>query len=296
MGKNGTPATIQTMTTKTAEPTEPIELTAFDLLIMKTDVDAIMHERIRDQIQMLRPNKSDIIVIVLETPGGIPMYAYRTMRLLGSMYKKVYSIIPDMSMSAGTLMALGADSIGMLADSCLGPLDLQIEHPDDDKMISTLDVRDTASSTSLEASAVARKIFLDNRNSGMPKRMSERLAVNIATAMYGPIMDKIDPYRMHESVRNAEVGEKYAVRLLSSRMMVNQRHQACRISNILANSYSYHGYAITPDEAVELGLSIFACEKMKAWSVIYEFYQSAEEGDIISKSILNNGTKENKDA
>ena len=231
----------------------------FDLIIMKSGVDGVMHSKLRDFVR--QSNSNDTLFIVLDTSGGIPIYAYRAMKLLGAKYKNIYSVIPDASMSAGTLMALGTDAIGMFPDSCLGPLDLQITHPDiDDEVISALDIRDTASDTTSEAAAIARKIFADNLGSGIRRNVAERMAVELATSMYCPIMEKIDPYRMHESIRSASVGSIYGARLLASRMMKNKKQKAVSVSVKLANGYNYHGYAITKDEAIELGLEVFDIE------------------------------------
>lgn len=140
----------------------PDKIDTYDIVIMHAAVDREMHEQIRNQVEQLKQSYNNkTLFLVLHTGGGDPMYAYRTMKLLDARYDNVYCLVPDMAMSAGTLMALGTTSIGMLADACLGPLDLQISHPDpnDDSTISTLDVRDTASSTSFEASKVAIDIF-----------------------------------------------------------------------------------------------------------------------------------------
>lgn len=269
----------------------------FDLIVMKSIVDEDMHGKMRNCVSQLKEAspKNDTLFIVLDTPGGVPMYAYRTMKLVAIEYKKVYSIIPDMSMSAGTLMALGTDAIGMLSDSCLGPLDLQIAHPDvDDITISTLDIHDTASATTLEASAVARQVLLNNLRCGVRRRTAERVATDIVSSLYKPIMDKIDPYRMHESVRNAEVGSVYGARLLASKMMKKEKYKAIKVSDKLANGYNYHGYAITRDEAEELGLSIFDAARLKAWQKILDFYEETLNNDIIGTNISCNEKEDSK--
>lgn len=223
-----------------------------DLLIVKADVDPKMLKEIRKQTET---HSSDVLAMVVETPGGSPMHAYRAMIFLRSIYNKIYFIVFDEAMSAGTLMALGSDAIYLEDGACLGPLDLQIPHPTDDSVISTLDVRDTALSTVSEASVVMLKICNKNLEAGLPKTIAIDAAIKMATNLYKPIMDKIDPFHLHESYRNAELSTNYGANLLL-KGMINDQHEATKISAHLANNYSYHGYAIIKQEAKNLGLKI----------------------------------------
>ena len=223
-----------------------------DLLIVKSGVDSKMFSEIRKQTAA---HSSETLIMVVGTPGGSPMHAYRTMIFLRSIYKKIFFIVFDEAMSAGTLMALGSDSIYLEDGACLGPLDLQISHPTDDSTISTLDVRDTALSTVSEASVVMLKLCNKNLETGLPKSIAIDAAIRMATDLYKPIMDKIDPFHLHESYRNAELSTSYGTNLLLKGMVKNQL-EAAKISTHLANNYSYHGYAIIKEEAKNLGLKI----------------------------------------
>ena len=223
-----------------------------DLLIVKADVDPKMLKEIRKQTET---HSSDVLVMAVETPGGSPMHAYRAMIFLRSIYNKIFFIVFDEAMSAGTLIALGSDAIYLEDGACLGPLDLQIPHPTDDSVISTLDVRDTALSTVSEASVVMLKICNKNLEAGLPKTIAIDAAIKMATNLYKPIMDKIDPFHLHESYRNAELSTSYGANLLL-KGMIDDQHEATKISAHLANNYSYHGYAIIKQEAKNLGLKI----------------------------------------
>lgn len=223
-----------------------------DLLIVKAGVDSQMFNLIRAQAAA---RSSKTLLMAVGTPGGDPMYAYRTMVFLRSIYKKIVFIVFDEAMSAGTLMALGANCIYLEEGACLGPLDLQIPHPRDDSRISTLDVRDTATSTVFEASNVMLKLCEKNLKAGLPMTIAMDASVKMATDLYKPIMDKIDPFHLHESYRNAELSTSYGTDLLLNGMIKDQR-KAAKISTHLANNYSYHGYAIMEEEARGLGLTI----------------------------------------
>lgn len=126
--------------------------------------------------------------------------------------------------------------------------------------------------------------------------MAERMATDIASTLYSPIMQKIDPYHMHESIRNAELSTKYGTRLLQMKMMGDKK-KAFIISNTLANNYSYHGYAITSDEAREIGLNVFDLSRLAEWEEIQKVYNTTGNNVIISISseeIKNNQNEEHK--
>lgn len=223
-----------------------------DLLIVKSGVNPKMFNTIRKQTAS---RSSEALIMAVGTPGGSPMHAYRTMIFLRSIYEKIIFVVFDEAMSAGTLMALGSDSIYLEDGACLGPLDLQISHPTDDSIISTLDVRDTASSTVFEASVVMLQLYNKNRENGLSKSVAIDAAIRMASDLYKPIMDKIDPFHLHENYRNAELSTSYGTKLLLKGMIKNH-FEAAQISTHLANKYFDHGYAIIKEEAKGIGLKI----------------------------------------
>ena len=231
-----------------------------DLLIVKAGVSPEMFNEIRRQTVS---HLSETLVMVVGTLGGSPMHAYRTMIFLRSIYKKIVFVVFDEAMSAGTLMALGSDSIYLEDGACLGPLDLQISHPTDDSIISTLDVRDTASATVQQASVVMLQLYNKNREDGLQKSIAIDAAIRMASDLYRPIMDKIDPFHLHESYRNAELSASYGANLLLKGMIKN-RFEAVQISTHLANNYFDHGYAIIKEEAKNLGLKIMESSELSS--------------------------------
>ena len=194
-----------------------------------------------------------------------------------------------MAMSAGTLMALGSDEIILANGACLGPLDLQIPHPNDESRISTLDIRDTAKNTVIEASMVMYEVFIKGLRIGISKKLAIDAAVNTTTELYKPILDKIDPFHLHESYRNAELSAEYGARLLLSGM-IEEKTKALSISTHLANDYSYHGYAIMETEAKEIGLKIGDITKMDNARNIEAIYEKLETPNIVLINKLNGGS------
>lgn len=257
----------------------------FEVLIVKSRVNEDMYCTIRSSLN--KSPVSDGIFLVLDTPGGDQMYAYRTMKYLDNLYKDklVYVVIPDMAMSAGTLMALGADKIFMFPDSCMGPLDPQKPHPEDDTMISTLDIRDAISTIAAQTAAATRIILQDNLEVGMPKTLAIKLATDSAVKLFQPITGKIDPYHLNESVRVSELNSMYGARLLMMRMTKGNPSKAISISSDLTNNYMFHGYAITLDEALSKGLEVEDLSCLPGWTQIERIYRKTQKPGIAVDNI-----------
>jgi ClpP class serine protease len=70
------------------------------------------------------------LVMILQTPGGYIETAERIANTLRRHYSWVAFMIPDMAMSAGTVLVMSGDEIWMTYFSILGPIDPQIERHD----------------------------------------------------------------------------------------------------------------------------------------------------------------------
>jgi hypothetical protein len=86
-------------------------------------------DRIRDGIEAIR-QKSNKLVVILETPGGFAEVARRISDTFRQHYQVVDFCIPSHAMSAGTILAMSGDAIHMDYYSVLGPIDPQVENQD----------------------------------------------------------------------------------------------------------------------------------------------------------------------
>jgi hypothetical protein len=73
------------------------------------------------------PAHTDKLAVILHTGGGIVEIAERMVGVMRNFYKEVVFIIPNVAMSAGTVLAMSGDAIMMDYYSCLGPIDPQVE-------------------------------------------------------------------------------------------------------------------------------------------------------------------------
>lgn len=250
---------------------------AYDILVIN---EGIFPGTLSKVHWALKGQRSEVLYVVLETSGGLPEVGYRIMKLLNANFKTIHIVVPNRAMSTGTLMAFGGDRIHMFYSSSLGPLDLQIEHPSDGSRISTLDVRDTMN-TILSHTIISTQKFYQQAYTefDLGKAAAAKIATDAATKLVQPIVDKIDPYHLHRSFRNSEVGATYATDLLSTRMMKGLDRLAEVIGSHLGNNYSTHNYAITLDEARDkLQLTADDLSQLKQWPEIETHFNSENSG------------------
>lgn len=82
--------------------------------------------KVRDAIESLDVHRNKLAVI-LHTAGGVVEVAERMVTVIRHHYAEVVFIVPDIAMSAGTVLAMSGDAIMMDYASCLGPIDPQVE-------------------------------------------------------------------------------------------------------------------------------------------------------------------------
>lgn len=73
-----------------------------------------------------REGKSDNLVFFIHTPGGVAEVVEKMVDIIRHHYKEVWFVVPDMAMSAGTILCMSGDKIYMDYSSALGPIDPQI--------------------------------------------------------------------------------------------------------------------------------------------------------------------------
>lgn len=86
----------------------------------------------RDYIESVRaqsPRDGNAIAVVLRTAGGSAETAERMVSVLRKHYTEVYFVVPEIAMSAGTILCMAGDKIFMDYASSLGPIDPQVPDP-----------------------------------------------------------------------------------------------------------------------------------------------------------------------
>jgi ClpP class serine protease len=88
-----------------------------------------------DQIDAI-PNSEESVDVLIHSPGGDGLTAWKLMSLLRERFKSIGVLVPFEAFSAATIFALGADEIVMHPHASLGPIDPQIttKSPDGKQM------------------------------------------------------------------------------------------------------------------------------------------------------------------
>lgn len=190
-------------------------------------------------------------LLFLETYGGDPDAAYRITRYIKARHSggKILLVVDRVCKSAGTLVALGADILIMSDRAELGPLDTQVEKPDEvGGHQSGLVVVQTLRTLEEESFQLFENCFLKLRTrSGLriTTRTAAELACAMTTGLFGPTYSQIDPLRLGENYRALQVALMYGDRLSTDNV------KAATI-NQLISSFPSHGFVIDRAEASTL--------------------------------------------
>ena len=204
------------------------------------------------------PGKTQTTVdLWLNSPGGSARSAYKIALLLRSIACRVRVVIPDYAKSAATLLSLVADEIYMGPAAELGPLDVQLDYEKSPGMrVSALDRIGNLN----QITEAAREIVL---GLGGEVRYKTRLGraetvsvmADLASSLLKPLVSQVDPTILHQSNRMLKEAADYGKRLMLTREDC-PRELAMSLPERLTKDYPTHGYAISLDEAVELGLPV----------------------------------------
>ncbi len=188
-------------------------------------------------------------VFAIATFGGNPNAGYRIARALSHHYPpdgKISVLVPDYCKSAGTLICIGAHELIIADRGELGPLDIQVQKPDEMfKSASGLDIIRGLTYLQDAALETFRSYLVDiNQGSGLSTKSASEIASKLTIGLHEPIFAQIDPIRLGEMQAALTIAHEYGARL-------NKRYgnlQANALSK-LSGSYPAHGFVIDRKEA-----------------------------------------------
>lgn len=179
------------------------------------------------------------IDLLLQTSGGDIDAAEKLVYMLRERAKSMRVLVTDRAKSAGTLMALAADSILMSPTSELGPIDPQI----------TITQADGKQLTRPAQS------YLDGLE--QIKQDVIKNGGNLNPAFF-PLLTQLDPALLDYCAKALQRSQEFAEKWLCRYMLKNDRLKAARIASRLADvdQYRSHGMVIDRDEAETMGLTV----------------------------------------
>jgi hypothetical protein len=193
-------------------------------------------------------------VLFLCTYGGDPHAAYRMARVLRRCYPEdVRILIGSHCKSAGTMIALCADSLGFSDFGELGPLDTQLSRPDEVlQRASGLEVFSTLQYLTDHAFACFEQNMLtiiQKSGQTVSTRLASEIASRLATGLLKPITAQLDPYRIGIAQRGLEVTKVYGRQIANPK---NLKSSADSVVEHLVNDYPTHAFVIDREEAGSL--------------------------------------------
>ena len=217
-------------------------------------------------------------LLVLATPGGDPHAGFRIARAMQHVYDKFDVLVPRYCKSAGTLVALGANSLYLDDMSELGPLDIQVKK--NDEVVgrnSGLDIIQAVNYLQNQT-LIAFQSYLGSltQDVGLSTKVASDISSRLTTGLFEPISAQIDPVRLAEMQRATEVAFEYGSRLA---------HTGTNLKSSgltqLVNGYPSHGFVIDRKEAKTIFNRVHKPEGFLAQ--FSQAVRDATEGNINAK-------------
>jgi hypothetical protein len=198
--------------------------------------------------ECIRRRRRSNVLLMLITPGGDADAAYRIARCLQRKYDRFSLYISGYCKSAGTLIALGAHELIISDHGELGPLDVQMMKKDDlVQRQSGLTVMAALEALHDKAFLAYEKYFLETTAKGggnITVNTAADIATKLATGLFAPLYQQIDPLLVGEAGRALSVADSYGRRLLES-----GGNSSLPALKFLATDYPSHGFVIDREEA-----------------------------------------------
>lgn len=222
-----------------------------DVLIYSGKIESVGFDRL---VEMTKEPTKENVLLILCTPGGDAHSAFRIARRLQEKYAHFYLYVYGYCKSAGTLIAIGSDSIIMSDYAEFGPLDVQLQEKDELwKFNSGLNVSEATRTLRFETIAFFRHTLIGLvAGDGISTKTAAQLATKLAIAFVTPVLSKIDPVRLGETERAIKIASAYGQRLICDRGNLSSPEKLA----LLVQEYPDHGFVIDFKEAESIFKSV----------------------------------------
>lgn len=200
--------------------------------------------------------------LIVHSPGGLPQAAGDIIRVCRTYAPSFKVIVPNMAMSAATVLAMGADKVVMSDTSKLGPIDPQMVY-----------------STKEGPSLRAAKSFIDAFGS-LVNQANKLAGANQPIAAHLHLLTKQDPSWIVECLSARKATVDLGFRVLKSGMLKGKADDEIHavVDRFLKiGDDTSHGRTIDSEEAKQMGLEI---EQVKRdsdyWKLVWELYVRTE--------------------
>jgi len=204
-----------------------------------------------DQLVKLIDGRADRrknVCLFISTFGGDPNAAYRIGRSLKINYAsgKIVAIVAGYCKSAGSLLALCANEIAFGCMGELGPLDTQIDKPNEilsaESGLDLFQALEQVRDSSFESFEQQMLSIIRHSNGAITTKVAAEIASKLTVGIFNPISAQIDPLRLGVVKRAIEIGLAYGNRLASDNVKPGTVKK-------LVHDYPAHGFVIDKTEA-----------------------------------------------
>lgn len=208
-----------------------------------------------DRLRLLvceKKKRRDAAILHLTTFGGEPDSAFRLAACMRKEYQSFRVHVFGLCKSAGTLTAIGADSLVWGDFGELGPLDVQMAKPDEILPTSSgLDIFQALAVLKNSAFEAFEQYLLGITGASeghISAKTSAEIARELAVGIFAPITGQIEPERLGEMQRAITIATEYGRRLTGG----NRGNLKPDALERLVQGYPGHGFVIHFDEAQTL--------------------------------------------
>ena len=221
--------------------TKVVTFVTSDRVGMETRIAQDCIDPFVDLLEGIGPTKR--ISLLLHTNGGLTLAAWRLVNLLRIFCDELEVVIPSKALSAGTLIAIGADRVIMTKQAALGPIDPTVNNPLNPQVVMG------GQSKQVPVSVENVRGYLDAAREEL--KISGEGAL---TSILLNLTSHIHPLVLGEIFRTQAQIRFLAEKLLSRQ--VDDKEKIKSIIDFLCADSGSHDYTINRREASELGLSI----------------------------------------
>jgi hypothetical protein len=210
--------------------------------------------------------KTKKIDLFLHSFGGDITFPWRLVNLIREYSSDLNVIIPLHAFSAATLISLGANSVTMLPQACLGPTDPQSTSP--------FNPKDGQNPNYIPINTEDIEYYMKFVKEDL-KISSEEGAME-ALRILSQSDNRVHPIALGHAKRGSKLAEKYAKELLSTHMKkTTDKPIIDKIVKTFGSELYAHDHPINRDEAKKLGLNIII-EKPAIEAKIWELFLNYE--------------------
>ena len=190
-------------------------------------------------------------LVLLTTAGGDAHAAYKIARHVQNLYSDFTVLVSGICKSAGTLIAVGANSVAFSPYGELGPLDIQAVKTDNlAERQSGLTITESLDHLTRSALGMHGRVFsriMADTEAVISFKTAAQAASELVTGLYAPMLSQIDPIEVGDKARSMRIASDYGRRLDAHSQ--NLRDNAL---DALTETYPAHGFVIDMQEARRL--------------------------------------------